>query len=52
MPISNHDHITALHARGVHFVLCLSKDQGARKSKSATEKGWQLRGAALNEGVR
>ena len=33
--------LTALYERGVHFVLCLAKDQGARKAKSAIEKGWQ-----------
>ena len=32
------DTIKKLHERGVHFVLCLAKDQGARKAKSAIEK--------------
>ena len=39
--------LTALHERGVHFVLCLAKDQGARKSKSAIQKGWQNKPPAL-----
>ena len=39
--------LTALHERGVHFVLCLAKDQGTRKSKSAIQKGWQNRPPAL-----
>ena len=41
------DTIKKLHKRGVHFVLCLAKDQGARKAKSAIEKGWQLHAPAL-----
>ena len=27
--------LTALHDRGVHFVLCRSTDEGKRKAKSA-----------------
>ena len=40
-------YLKALHERGVHFVLCLAKDQGARKSKSAIQKGWQNKPPAL-----
>ena len=39
--------LTALHERGVHFVLCLAKDQGTRKAKAAIEKGWQNKPPAL-----
>ena len=41
------DTIKKLHERGVHFVLCLAKDQGTRKAKSAIEKGWQNKPPAL-----
>ncbi len=42
--------LTALHEaheRGVHFVLCRGKDQGARKAKSAIEARWQSKSVAL-----
>ena len=35
--------LTALHARGVHFVLCRDKDEGDKKAKSALASGWQKR---------
>ena len=45
------DHYTtlkSLHERGVHFVPCRSKDQGARKAKSAIETGWQKKPPSLD----
>ena len=39
--------LSALHKKGVHFVLCRAKDEGTKKAKSAIASGWQLRGAAL-----
>ena len=35
------------HKRGVHFVLCRSKDEGGKKAKSALASGWQKRAAPL-----
>ena len=43
--------LTALHERGVHFVLCRSKDEGAKKAKSAMASRWQHHPAGL-EAVR
>ena len=41
------DTIKKLYSSNVHFVLCLAKDQGARKSKSAIQKGWQKKRPSL-----
>ena len=40
--------LTALHERGVHFVLCRSKDEGAKKAKSAMASRWQHHPASLD----
>ena len=51
MPIpTNHStttELTALHERGVHFVLCRSTDDGNKKKKSAITSGWQTKAATL-----
>ena len=41
--------LTALHARGVHFVLCRDKDEGDKKAKSALASGWQKTAAPIKE---
>ena len=40
--------LTALHERGVHFVLCRAKAQGDKKAKSAIAAGWQNRAESLD----
>ena len=54
MPIStNHSttpkELTALHERGVHFVLCRSTDDGPRKVKSAIAARWQTKAPTLKD---
>ena len=43
--------VKALHKRGVHFVLCRAKDDGAKKAKSAIAARWQSQAAALKSAL-
>ena len=41
--------VEQLHANGVHFVLCRSKDEGTKKAKSAIASRWQHHPAGLED---
>ena len=43
--------VKTLHERGVHFVLCRAKDEGAKKAKSAIAARWQSQAAALKSAL-
>ena len=47
----NNTLVKALHKRGVHFVLCRAKDDGAKKAKSAIAARWQSQAAALKSTI-
>ena len=47
----NNTLVKALHKRGVHFVLCRAKDEGAKKAKSAIAARWQSQAAALKSAL-